>query len=73
MEKEPCKDCLFSKERTSIVTDGLLYKCKHENSPYYDEYVSENGTCRLFVDAYKYFKIKDRKIAIKELKNNINK
>lgn len=81
---ENCLGCLFSVEdETLLMIDDLLskyrhgfnkrVKCNHENSPYYNETVSENVSCRLYINSKEYFKMKDRKEHIDKLKDNIKK
>lgn len=70
---EICKNCLYS-DSTSLIHLGdlmgeTIYKCTHENSPYYDSIVNENNSCRLFVDYEEYIKLKDRKESIITIKN----
>jgi hypothetical protein len=60
---------------TSIALDDLLggthLICNHQNSPYYKEIVSENKSCRLFVDEKEYFKLLDRQDRINEIRRKI--
>lgn len=70
-----CITCLFSEyKETDILINDLTgtdnATCKHINSPYYNELVNENKSCRLYIDSIKYFKQKDRKEKIDELKRN---
>lgn len=70
-----CLYCMFS-EYSEInimindMTDSDNTTCRHENSPYYNEMVDENKSCRLFLDSNKYFLRKDRKDKLENLKNN---
>ena len=65
-----CTDCLYAEESTSfVVKTDFLYKCQHENSPYYNELVFDTQSCRYFVDYENYIKLKDRKEAIINLIN----
>ena len=79
-----CLGCLFSEDdMISIMIDDLSNKNKHmmsgakhmrcvnERSPYYDELVGEDKSCRSYIDARQYFKMKDRKENIEELRNKI--
>ena len=81
---DSCLWCLFAQDdMVSIMIDDMLNKnkymmssakhkrCVNENSPYYDELVSEDKSCRSYIDARQYFKMKDRKENIEELKNKI--
>jgi len=70
-----CLGCMFSKNTESTLfindlTGSDHAKCNHENSPYYDELVDDNTSCRLFLDTNKYFMKKDRKDKLDNLKNN---
>jgi len=85
MREDSCIGCLFAEEdSTSIMLDDLLEKhgmnmshksmrCVHPNSPYYEELVYEDVSCRQFIDAQQYFKIKDRQENIEELKDKIRR
>jgi len=44
--------------------------CNHKNSPYYDEVVNDEQTCRLFLDTNKYFLRKDRRDKLDEINKN---
>ena len=73
-----CLECLYSEtDDISILFQDLpgfhndVVRCKHQNSPYYNELVFDDKTCRLFINAQEYFKLKDRKEYIDELKNKI--
>ena len=69
---ENCTTCCYS-EITSSLQIGLIdkdfFRCLHQNSPYYNEIVSNKSICRLYVDYDNYIKIKDRKEAIINIKN----
>jgi len=60
-----CLHCMFS-EYTEFgimfndLTNSDYMKCNHENSPYYNETVSDKYTCHHFLDSKKYFNKKDR-------------
>ena len=68
--------CMFS-EYSEInillndLTDSNGATCIHESSPYYDERVTEEQSCRMFLDSNKYFFKKDRKEKLENLKNNL--
>ena len=75
MIKDNCIGCMFSENTESTLflndfTDSENAKCNHINSPYYDERVSENMTCRLYLDYAKYSKQQDRKERLEELRRN---
>lgn len=74
MEKENCLDCLYANyNRTALMlaefTDGEHRKCEHPNSPYFGEFVSDDKICRLFLDEKEYFRNKDLRNRLIELKN----
>lgn len=78
MREDSCLRCLFSEndEMTTMLSDlpGLnreTMRCCHPSSPYYEELVYEDISCRQFVDAQEYFKMKDRAEYIEEIKNKI--
>ncbi len=69
-----CLDCLYANyEETGITFADLLdkeyRKCEHPNSSYYNELVSDNKICRLFIDEKEYFRNKDLKDKIEHLRN----
>lgn len=75
--KDGCPSCMFSEYTISTIFISDLVKdetdrcvCKHKNSPYYNEVVNDDVTCRLFLDAVIYFKKKDRKDKIDEINRN---
>lgn len=73
--EDNCMNCMFSKYTESNIwindLTGMDYaKCGHENSPYFEEHVNEEYSCRQFLDSNKYFQQKDRKDKLKNLKNN---
>ena len=73
--KENCIDCMFSENTESTIfinelTGSEHAKCKHENSPYYDELVDCDKSCRFFLNTNKYFLKKDRKDKLDNIKNN---
>lgn len=68
--------CMFSEYSESNIfindlTDSDDATCVHENSPYYNERVSEKHSCRMFLNSNKYFKQQDRKDKLNNLKNNL--
>jgi len=76
-----CLNCMYSRySDTSLLLDELLTEvnlqesqhttCNHLNSPYFNEIVSDETSCRLFVDEHKYFMLKDRKDKIDKLNSN---
>ena len=70
---DTCDCCLFSEKCytfSELIPDSDYYKCKHENSAFYDNLVSSDNTCRLFEDANDYFKKVDRKNKLNTLKDN---
>lgn len=75
MVNENCLTCLFSEANEislmlSDITKSEHSICNNINSPFYVEFVDENKTCRLYIDSIKYFKQKDRKEKLEELKRN---
>jgi hypothetical protein len=69
-----CMLCFYSEndERSKIlegISNKTYNKCIHKNSPYFNEKVSEDMLCRLFLDEKEYFKMKDRKEKLEELKS----
>ena len=76
MINDNCTLCMYSEYTestiyiTDLIKDGKDYcKCNHINSPYYNELVNDEISCRLFLDSNKYFLKKDRKDKIVNLKN----
>ena len=74
--RDNCMMCMFSEYSESNIfindlTDSDGATCVHENSPYYDERVTEKHSCRMFLDSNKYFKQQDRKDKLNNLKNNL--
>ena len=70
-----CINCMYSEYTETILhindlTDSNCTKCNHPNSPFYNEIIDYNNTCRLFLDSIKYFKQKDRKEKIEEINRN---
>ena len=76
-----CLNCMYSKySETSIFLDDILKECNQQdnqhttcdniNSQYFNEIVDYNNSCRLFVDEYNYFLLKDRKDKIDKLNSN---
>lgn len=68
-----CTKCSYS-ETASLINISRLdgnsfYKCLNENSPYYNNIVSDKQTCRLYIDYDKYLNLKDRKESILNIKN----
>lgn len=75
MIKDNCIDCMFSENTESTLfinelTHSDHAKCNHINSPYYNELVNEDMSCRLFLDYAKYIKQVDRKERLEELRRN---
>ncbi len=79
MRKDSCIGCLFSEiDETSWMFKELpgqieVIRCTHKNSPYFLELVFEDISCRQYINAQEYFKMKDRKENIEVLKENIRK
>jgi len=80
MREDSCIGCLFAEDddMTMLFKDlpGLkseTMRCVHPSSPYYEELVFEDTSCRQFVDAKEYFKMKDRQENIAELKEKIRR
>ena len=72
-----CTNCMFSEySKVNIHINDLVgcdnSTCVNEKSPYYKELVNENYSCRSFLDSVKYFKNKDRKDKLDNLKNPKN-
>ena len=72
-----CMNCMFSEySEINIYINDLAgcnnSTCVNENSPYYNEIVNENKSCRSFLNSDKYFKNKDRKDKLDNLKNKPN-
>ncbi|MFW6243043.1 MAG: hypothetical protein ACOC2W_02695 [bacterium] len=68
-----CLDCLYANYSESWaifkkLTSDDHFKCEHPNSPYYGEIVDENKTCRLFESEKDYFRNKDLREKIENLK-----
>lgn len=71
--EETCSNCFYS-DSTSLIPIGdllneTIYKCTHINSPYYNEIVGKEHSCRLYLDYEEYIKLKDRKESIIKIKN----
>jgi len=80
MRSDSCLNCLFSEndEMSMLLSDlpgthSETMRCAHPSSPYYEELVFEDYSCRQFIDAQEYFKMKDRNESIEELKDKIRK
>jgi hypothetical protein len=52
------------------MTESDRATCVHQNSPYYGKSVDNETSCRLYLDANKYFLKKDRKEKIEKLNEN---
>jgi len=70
-----CLYCMFSEYSDINIKMNDMFEsdyttCRHENSPYYNESVNEDKSCRFFLDTNKYFLRKDRKEKLEHLKNN---
>lgn len=67
-----CMNCMYS-EYSEInifindITETDRATCIHQNSPYYGKGVDDETSCRLYLDANKYFLKKDRKEKIKKI------
>lgn len=75
-----CLGCLYSEnDDISMLLQDLpgdhsdMMRCNHPNSPYYEELVFNDTTCRLYINAQEYFKMKDRKENIEDLKDKIRR
>lgn len=71
--KDNCINCMYSKysELTMTINDMFDKEymiCAHQNSPFYNEIVNEEKSCRLYIDSEKYFLRKDRKEKLDKLK-----
>jgi len=76
MKSENCSLCFYSEESElneilQKYSTKIRYKCIHENSPYYKETVSDEDSCRLFMDEKEYFFMKDRRTQIENLQDKI--
>lgn len=75
MINDNCSNCLYSYSMTSFETMKIIghnmIKCDNENSPYYDSFINDNTSCRLFIDANQKFKMDDRRESILKIKENI--
>lgn len=72
-----CMTCMFSEYSESNIFINDMSGCDNstcinENSPYYNELVDKNLSCRSFLDTNKYFKNKDRKDKLDQLNNPKN-
>lgn len=75
MKNDNCITCMYSNHRESSIrlNDALGTKylvCCHDNSPFYNELVDEEKSCRLYLDSVKYFLRKDRKEKLENLKKS---
>ena len=75
MINDNCMLCMFSEYSESNIfindlTESDDSTCIHQNSPYYNERVTDNHSCRMFIDSNKYFLKKDRKDKVDKIKNN---
>lgn len=75
-ENDNCIKCMYSEYSDSNIfindmTNSNSTTCIYKNSPYYMEIVDENCLCRFYLDSIKYFKNKDRKDKLDNLKNNL--
>lgn len=73
---EYCMMCFYSEisEHSELfkklnINGKDHYLCTHPNSPFFNELVEEDNYCRLFLDEKEYFKMKDRRERLTELKN----
>jgi len=84
MREDSCIGCLFSEDdETTMMLNDMLdkhnmihnsgMKCGHPSSPYYEELVFEDMSCRQYVNAREYFKMKDRQDNIDEIKEKIRR
>lgn len=80
MREDSCIGCLFSEDdgMTMILKDipgthGEMMRCVHPDSPYFEELVFEDYSCRQYINAKDYFKMKDRQEHIEEIKEKIRK
>jgi len=80
MREDSCIGCLFSEDDGMTITlkdiSGIheeMMRCSHPSSPYYEELVFEDYSCRQYINAQEYFKMKDRNESIEELKDKIRK
>lgn len=73
--RDNCINCMYSEYTKSTIMindrfDQEYMKCTHQNSPFYDEFVNDKISCRLYVDSEKYFLRKDRKDKLDKINNN---
>ena len=80
MMDDSCMGCLFSSDDDiSMLFKDIpgqhsdTMRCEHPSSPYYEELVFEDTSCRQFVNAQEYFKMVDRKENIEEIKDKIRR
>jgi hypothetical protein len=80
MREDSCIGCLFSEDdgMTMILKDlpGIsqeTMRCVHPDSPYYEELVFEDYSCRQYVNAKEYFKMRDRQENLDEIKEKIRR
>ena len=80
MREDSCIGCLFSENDDITMTlkdlPGIhqeTMRCVHPDSPYYEEIVFEDTSCRQYINAQEYFKLKDRQENIDEIKEKIRK
>lgn len=71
-----CMNCMYSEySEANIHINDLIgcnnSTCINQNSPYYNELINDNYSCRLFMDSDKYFKMKDRKDKLDNLNNKL--
>ena len=74
MEEKNCLDCLYANYTQAGILfgkylDDEVRKCENPNSPYYDEIVTEKKSCRLLLDEKEYFRNKDLRDRLIDLKN----
>jgi len=72
--RDNCILCMFSEYSESNIfindlTESDGSTCVHENSPYYKERVTNEHSCRLFIDSNIYFLKKDRRDKLDKLNN----
>ena len=74
---ENCSLCFYSEEKSELTelmqkySNKQYFKCIHPNSPFYENLVTEDESCRLFMNEKEYFDMKDRKEQLEKLKDKI--
>ena len=74
--EDNCMNCMFSCDSNFTLSFhsilGEMMKCSNENSPYFEDIVNQDTSCRLFRDYDEYIKMKDRKENLTHLIEKMN-